>query len=521
MKSVRKSGRLWLGAMIAASMVSIGCQQSEPAPSQPVAAGAPAMAAKGCNPYRPNAAAGMVVNALAFPTGDVNSSAILLHTVTPAEARVGQPYSYELHVTNLSTATLQNVNVLASNAANLDVTTSSPEAAKTGGGFNWNLGNIPGCETRVIKVTGRADAVGVSSNCLSVTYNNLLCTTVKITQPALALTKTAPAEVLLCDPIQMILEVKNTGSGTASGVKVMDVLPPGLKTTDGQQNVTADVGDLGPGQSKRVTINVKAERTGSFQNQATSAAAGNLTAQSNTTTTVVRQPKLEIVCTAPERIFIGRDATFSFTVKNSGDAASRDTVLNLPAPAGSSIVSATEGGTVGAGGVAWNLGSLAAGASRTVSVVLKPVGQETLRASATAQGYCATPVTANCVTSVEGIPAVLLEVIDLIDPVEVGGQTTYVITATNQGSVPLENLQIVGMLGAGQDYVSSSGATTATATGKTVTFAPIPALAVGGKAEWRVVIRATAEGDNRFETSLSTQRFAKPIVETESTNQYK
>jgi uncharacterized repeat protein (TIGR01451 family) len=463
----------------------------------------------------------MVVNALAFPTGEVKSSAILLSTVFPSEVRAGQPYNYELHVTNLTSATLQSVVVSTSQASNLDVTASTPEGRKAAGGHVWDIGNLPPCETRVIKVTGRADATGVSSTCMSVSYNNLLCTAVKVTQPALAITKTAPAEVLICDVIPMTLEVRNTGTGVATGVKVTDSLPAGLKTTDGQQNVTADLGDIGPGQSKRVTINAKADRTGSFQNMGTASAAGNLTAQSNSTTTVVRSPKLEIACQAPERIFLGRDASFAFTVRNTGDAVSRDTVVSMPLPAGTTFVSATEAGVPSAAGLSWNVGALAPNASKTVSVTLRPSGIEVVRASATASGVCASPVTANCVTAVEGIPAVLLEVIDLVDPVEVGGQTTYVITATNQGSVALDNLAIIGTLPDGQEFVSASGATAGSAAGKTVTFGVLPALAPKAKAEWRIVIRASKEGDQRMEVTLSTKKFARPIEETESTNQYK
>ena len=51
--------------------------------------------------------------------------------------------------------------------------------------------------------------------------------------------------------------------------------------------------------------------------------------------------------------------------------------------------------------------------------------------TAAAKGVCA-EAAASCETKVEGIPAILLEVIDLEDPIEVGAQTTYEIKVTNQ-----------------------------------------------------------------------------------------
>lgn len=98
----------------------------------------------------------MVVNSLAFPTGEMPSSAVLLDTVTPAKVRAGKPYNDELHVTNLTSRTLNSVNVMATAAQKLDVTASQPEAQRTANGFTWNLGNLPANETRVIRVTGCA-----------------------------------------------------------------------------------------------------------------------------------------------------------------------------------------------------------------------------------------------------------------------------------------------------------------------------------------------------------------------------
>lgn len=509
--------RLMAAVTLGVAMWAGGCQTAPTAQPQPAAQ--PQAQPRAI--YRPNAGAGMVVNALAFPTGEIPSSAILLHTVTPAEVTAGRPYNYELHVTNLTSTTLQSVMVMASSAQNLDVTASTPEFQRTPAGFSWNLGNLPAGETRVIRVTGRADQTGTSSNCLAVSYNNLLCTSVRVTQPALAISKTAPAEVLQCDPIQMVIEVRNTGSGTATNVRVTDALPSGLVTTDGQQNVSVVLGDIAAGESKRVTINARAQRAGSFQNQATVAADGNLSAQSNTTTTVVRKPRLELACVAPERVILGRPATFTFTVRNTGDGPSRDTMVNMPLPAGTTFVSATEGGTASPTGVMWNLGTLAPNASRSVAVTVRPSDMGAVPASATAMGFCADQVSTNCRTVVEGVPAILVEMIDTEDPVEVGQQTTYVITVTNQGTSAGTNVVVTMELPAELDFVSATGQTQGRLEGRTLRFAPIATLAPRAKAEWRVVVRANAEREVRTRVLVTSDQFRTPIEEIESTNLYR
>ena len=109
--------------------------------------------------------------------------------------------------------------------------------------------------------------------------------TTRVTEPKLRLTKTAPTEVMACDPIPMTFVVTHPGSGTSRNVRIEDRLPQGLTTTDGKTSFMVTIGDLGPGESKKTTVNVKAARTGSYQNKATATADGGLRAESSTTTT--------------------------------------------------------------------------------------------------------------------------------------------------------------------------------------------------------------------------------------------
>jgi len=59
-----------------------------------------------------------------------------------------------------------------------------------------------------------------------------------------------------------------------------------------------------------------------------------------------------------------------------------------------------------------------------------------------------------------------------------------------------------------------------TASGQTITMAPIASLVAGAKAEWRVVVRAKSRQDARSRWELSSDQFKVPVLETESTNLY-
>ena len=188
--------------------------------------------------------------------------------------------------------------------------------------------------------------------------------------------------------------------------------------------------------------------------------------------------------------------------------------------AGMKFVSASHGGKAAGGKIRWSLGSFAAGSSRKVKVIVMPTKAVSLTNSVVAKATCAAGVKASVKTVITGISAVLLEVIDDEDPVEVGNETTYVIIATNQGSAPGTNIRFVCTIEDNEQYVSSSGATKGTLKGNTLTFKPLVSLAPKAKATWRVVVKAVKAGDVRFTVAMNTDQLSRPVDETEATHLY-
>jgi len=352
--------------------------------------------------------AGMGATTMAFPTGDPSSSALMLTEVAPRMVRAGSNYETAVHVCNLTNGVLQNVVLTQDQISNFEVSASSPAASRaTDGTLIWSLGSLGPNESKVVRLQGKAGEVGQATTCMSVSYNNSLCSTVQIVQPQLAITKAiTPQAILNCDPISMNITVQNTGSGPADNVKITDNLPEGLTTTDGQRVVSVNVGTLAAGESKPITVALKAAKTGKFDNKASVAADGGLTAESQTVSTVVTQPVLTIACKAPERVFLGRDVAYQFTVTNTGDAACDNTTVTATLPGGAAGVKASDGGTASGSAVQWNVGALAPKASKVLTVNFAPTGGagSNIAVSATAACKCAPAVTTQCSTNVFGLP---------------------------------------------------------------------------------------------------------------------
>lgn len=461
----------------------------------------------------------MVRTEHAYPTGSRANSVILLERFMPGEVRTGEDFSYQLKLTNLTNAPVEFVRLIETYPPAFSIASIDPQPeSNQGGKATWSFRQLEPRESRTFTFRGTGQGTGELRGCAEITFATSACSATRLVQPALELTKTAPPEAMICDPIPIEIVVTNTGTGIARDVTVTDTLPAGWQTTDGRDSFVAEVGNLAAGQSRTIKANVRSSRTGEFTNTAMAKEAGGLTAQ-DSSTTIVRQPVLTLSKNGPTFRYLNRPATYELTVRNTGNAPARNTTLVDTLPQGATFVEATDGGRAAGNQVTWNLGTLAPGATKTVGLTLVASRVGHLRNVAQARAYCA-EADAEATLEVRGIPAVLLEVVDIADPIEIGRNETYEITVVNQGSAEGTNIVITCTLPAEQEYVSAEGPTKATVSGKQVKFAPLADLPPKAAAKYRVIIKATGAGDVRFKTSLTSDQVDSPVEETESTHQY-
>src|SRR4029077_12020515 len=111
-----------------------------------------------------------------------------------------------------------------------------------------------------------------------------------------------------------------------------------------------------------------------------------------------------------------------------------------PVPAQMAYVSASAGGvllraqapTVGPDIVQWAIGTLEPGANKTVDVVLRSTAPGRICNQARATSAEGPSAQKEVCTEFAGQVGLLLMVVDTVDPVAVGGQTSYKITIRNQ-----------------------------------------------------------------------------------------
>lgn len=235
----------------------------------------------------------------------------------------------------------------------------------------------------------------------------------------------------------------------------------------------------------------------------------------------MHQPVLAIKETAPEKEYIGRPVKYQITVTNTGDTTATDTVVQKKLIDAVKFISASENGTFADNTIKWTLGAIEPQQSKTFEYVIQADNAGTATLASHADARCAKAAAETVTTQFSGIAAVLLEMVDVIDPILVGQDETYVIRVTNQGTATDTNIRVVAELEDTMQYVSSNGPTNGKLEGKKVIFDALPSLAPKEVATWNVIIKPTAAADARFGVRLQTDQTERPVVKTESTHYYK
>jgi uncharacterized repeat protein (TIGR01451 family) len=167
------------------------------------------------------------------------------------------------------------------------------------------------------------------------------------------------------------------------------------------------------------------------------------------------------VSDAPDPAVAGEDLTYTIQVTNNGPSTATGVVIADSLPASVAFVSASAGCALAAVEVQCAVGSLAPGASAAVAVVVRP-GAAGALANTVSVGAAETDPspannTATAMTAVTAIADLALTKSDAPDPIVVGNNITYTLTATNLGPSTATNVVVTDTLPSGSTFVSASG----------------------------------------------------------------
>jgi len=168
----------------------------------------------------------------------------------------------------------------------------------------------------------------------------------------------------------------------------------------------------------------------------------------------------------PDPVAAGATTTYTVRVSNAGPGGATAVVLTDTLPEGATYVSATasQGScSQAAGVVTCNLGSLAASASATVSVLARtsaanvPSMTNTAAVDGAEQDGTSSNDRSSETTTVQATADLSVGVSESPDPVEPGADLTYTIVARNAGPSPASSVRIRHELPEGSTYRSAAG----------------------------------------------------------------
>jgi uncharacterized repeat protein (TIGR01451 family) len=446
---------------------------------------------------------------------------LTVEKLAPPEIQVGKPALFEVRIRNAGQATAHDIVVTDLVPKGTTLTKTSPPAETIpGGGVRWKIGALrPGDET-VLAMELMPLTEGEIGSTASVQFSAAAAARTICTKPELAIEVQAPRNVQAGDDVPLHIRIFNSGSGVAAGVLLTEVVPANM-VHEGGNELEYDVGDLQPGQTRELELVLRAVKPGQVMNLLHAKGEGKLAAEAKTPIEIVA-PQLSLAVEGPKKRYLDRQATYTVSIANPGTASARDVELATYLPRGMQFVDANNNGEYDAAthSVRWLLEELPARERGSVQITTLPVepGQQLLRVETTAErGVQAQKEEA---ILVEGAASIAFQVVDTADPIEVGGETTYEIRVTNQGSKEATNVQLAVSLPDGLKAIDADGPTRFTMNGRQVQFQALAQLPPKGETIYRIRVQCMAAGDHRCHVQLLSDDMRTPVTKEEGTRVY-
>ena len=328
---------------------------------------------------------------------------------------------------------------------------------------------------------------------------------------AVTIQKLVPQEIQVNKKCTFAIRVQNTSQHAMHNVQIRDEVPLGTKLIGAApkadvagSQVTWDLGTLPPGEERIVEMELLPSEEGELGSVATVTYAVQASAKVRST-----RPELALRLSAEPRVMLGQQHVVRIEVSNPGSGDATGVMLLESIPEGVSH----EAGPA----LEYPIGTLKAGDSRTIDLVLTAEQAGKINNVMTARGDANLQVQANCEfeviapdlkISVQGPKQRYLE-----------RPATYQIGVTNPGTASANEVQLIAKLPDGLQFVSANNMGEYDATTRSVywSLAELPANEPGGSVELTAlpveVGEHTLQVATRAQQGLEDRAEARMIVE--------
>jgi uncharacterized repeat protein (TIGR01451 family) len=397
----------------------------------------------------------------------------------PACSAPGKPIEYRLCVENCSPAEAHHVVLRNPLPANAEFVRAEPPPTVVAPELQWHLGTIGGGAVREICLVLQPTNADDVKNCTRVQFEHGQCVTTRQVGYPPAVVPLPAAPPTITPPTVM---------PPATDKDKPPVMPPA--TDKGKPPVMPPATDKEKPPPKL---------------------------------TIEELPKIELTIEGHPRQYVNLASHYFVTVTNTGKTRASNLRVSCRFPAQAQFVRGSAGATPTEGEVVWALGDLEPGVPRTVELVLKAQTEGTHCVAATAQADPNLTARADACTEFIGVSALHVAVSDRVDPVVVGGTTSYFIVLRNQGSAPLTNLKLKAFLPAALQFVDAKGPTRfqageKTGAGQWIEMDVLPQLDARSNQAYEIIVVAQRPGPTRLHAEVGADQLESgPVIEEEGT----
>ncbi len=321
-----------------------------------------------------------------------------------------------------------------------------------------------------------------------------------------------PSAAAVGQSVVFDVQITNQTRRMLTGMLLGAKLSEGLSHPAGN-NIEADIGDIGPGESKAFKIPVSAMRVGLQTLDVKITAAGGAEAHAQTSVNVTGGG-LSLQLAPISRLDLNREGEIRIEVTNLQAEGLRNVIVADTLPESMRFVTASDRGIYQAGTrtVQWLIDILPAGETRTVSLRVQPTapGQFNKEVSARAESLPETRVQG--VVHVDGYANLALKVTPRDHPLEIGKETLCEVRVQNLGSVAASGVALQIELPPGLAAGAVQGPTGHRLQGQTLVFDRLATLPARMQAVYHVRLMSQATGDWRIRAQAESDQVRTPIV---------
>ena len=450
------------------------------------------------------------------------SPSVTIEKIAPREVQVNHPAEFQLVVKNVGRIAAKGVRVFDQIPTGTELVQSAPQPSRgPNNQISWDLDSLNPGQEKIIKLQLKPLRPGEIGSVAQVTFSAQASMRTRVTKPVLAIRHTAEPKVLIGDKVILDIDVKNEGDGAARDVIIQEDLPDGLQFSEGFRELEYAVGTLGPGQSRKVRLELKAAKIGKYRNVLVAHAGGGLQTQHAIDVEVIA-PSLVATGEGPKRRFLKRDATHRFAIRNNGTAPATNVELVCRLPSGLRFVDTNNRGKYdeNSHSVYWSLAELGVGLVANVEITTKPTepGNQDLKLEVVSD--LNQSANAVCKLNVEHLVDVFFDIDDMVDPIEIGSETSYRLRIVNQGTKTATNVQLQVDFPQGIQPTAVEGNITSNIRGQQIAFSPITSLNPGDSIEITIRGKGITAGDHRVSVNVIADGREVNVSKQESTRVY-